>query len=149
HLGLRFALNAFGQQRSGGLGNATTRAEKANVLDGLAVEEDEELQLVATKRVVPLGGTIGIGQIMEIARVFAMVKDDLLVKLFKIVEHAGKVAGNYFFSPTRGLASSLSHTTRSSSSRTGPQRIRSMISPAKAWINMRRAVSAPMPLLRR
>ena len=45
--------------------------------------------VVAAERVVPLRDAIGVLQLAEIARAFAVVEDDLLVELDEIVKHRG------------------------------------------------------------
>ncbi len=79
HLGLGFAFDALGQQRGGGLGDAAAGADEADVLDDIAFGQQEEFQLVAAERVMALGGSGGAAQLVEIARVFAVVQDDLLI----------------------------------------------------------------------
>src|SRR3954469_20857544 len=38
-----------------------------------------------------LGGARGLRQVVEIARVLAMIQNDLLIKIAKVVEHEGKI----------------------------------------------------------
>src|SRR5262249_50546609 len=114
-----------------------------DILDPLSIHFEEQLELVSAKWVMPLRGTGRCGHLMEIARLFAMVQDDLLIKITKVVEHQA------FGLPICGCSSSRSQTNLSSSSRAGVWRMRSMISAANAWINIRRAVSIPIPRARK
>ena len=87
HVGLGFALGKFREQRRRGLGNAAARTDKADVLDGVAVQREKQFQLVATKRVVALGGAGRLRHFVEIPRLFAVVENDLLVKVVDVVKH--------------------------------------------------------------
>ena len=80
-LGAGFSLCSLGQQGGGGLGNAAAGADEAGVLDGLAFEREEQLELIAAQGVVALGGAGRRRLLAEIARVLAVVQDDLLVEI--------------------------------------------------------------------
>ena len=60
---------------------------KARVLDFVAVEREEKFQLVAANRIAPLRGAGGLRHFVEIARLLAVVKNDLLIKVVDVVEH--------------------------------------------------------------
>ena len=81
HVGFRFALREFREQRCRGLGDATARTNKADVLDFVAIQSEKEFQLVAAKRVVTLGRAGRLRHFMEIPRFLAVVQNDLLVKV--------------------------------------------------------------------
>jgi hypothetical protein len=57
-------------------------------LDGLRRKFHRQFHFVAAGWVVTLDGCRGVGKRSEIARTFAVVKDDLLVKFFDV--HAKK-----------------------------------------------------------
>ena len=84
---LRFAFNSFGQQRSRSFGDAAAGTDKTDVLNSVSVETQEKFKLVAAQRVEALGGAGCRGHVAEIARLFAVVQDDLLVEIAKIVKH--------------------------------------------------------------
>lgn len=77
--GLGLALGMLGQQGGRRFGNAAPGAQKADVFDPVAFHREEKLELVAAQRVVALGGAGRTRQVVEIARVLAVVQDDLLI----------------------------------------------------------------------
>ena len=86
-VGLLFSLEALSEQGRRGLGNAATVADEADVFDNVSFHREVELQLIAAQRIVSLREKAGIGQLMEIARLFAMVEDDLLIQIAQLVKH--------------------------------------------------------------
>lgn len=87
HVHFRFPLRKFGEQRRRRLGNAATRTDKTDVLDPVAVERQEQFQLVAAQRIMSLGGTRCLRHFVEIPRLLAVIKNDLLVKVVDVFEH--------------------------------------------------------------
>ena len=87
HVRFRFALGKFREQRRRGLGNAAAGADEADVLDGVAVQREEQFQLVAAKRVVALRRAGRLRHLVEIPRLLAVVKNDLLIKVVYVVKH--------------------------------------------------------------
>lgn len=87
NVGFGFALGKFRQQRCRRFRNAAAGAYKADVRDLIAIEDEKEFKLVAAKRIVALGRGGGLRHFVEIARLLAMVKDDLLIKVVDIVKH--------------------------------------------------------------
>ena len=81
HFPLGFALQTVGHQRGGRLGDATTGPDEANVFDLFPIQRQIKFQLVSAKRVMPLGRTGRIAHFVEIARVLAMIEDDLLIEI--------------------------------------------------------------------
>ena len=81
HVGFGFALGEIREQRRRRLGDATTRTDEARVLDHVAVQREEQLQVVAAQRIVALRGAGGLRHLVEIPRLLAVVKDDLLIKV--------------------------------------------------------------------
>jgi len=91
HVGLGLAFRKFREQRRRRLRDATAGANEADVFDGPVVQREEELELVAAKRVVALRGTTGLRHLMEIPRLLAVVENDLLIKVVQVVEHARSI----------------------------------------------------------
>jgi hypothetical protein len=81
HVGLGFTFGKICEQRRRSFRDATTRPDEARVLDHVAVQREKQFQLVAAERVVTLRGTGGLRQLVEVARLLAVVKDDLLIKI--------------------------------------------------------------------
>ena len=48
--------------------------------------------MIAAERVVPLRGPVGLGQVVEIARMFAVIQNYLLVQIAQFVEHRPKIS---------------------------------------------------------
>src|SRR6516164_2100747 len=84
---LGLALYIFRQERGGGFGDTRTGTERTDVFDSIAVQFQKEFELISTERVVALGGTGRRTQLMEIARVLAVIEDHLLIKFAQVVEH--------------------------------------------------------------
>ena len=84
---LVFAFDAFRQQRRRGFRNTAAVAYETDVLDDLIVHGQIELQLVAAKWIVPLRRAGRVGHLMKIARLLAMVENDLLIEIVQIVKH--------------------------------------------------------------
>jgi hypothetical protein len=61
--------------------------------DGVAIQCEEEFELIAAQWVVPLRGTTGLRHLMEIPGLLAVVENDLLIKVVQIIEHVGSIAG--------------------------------------------------------
>jgi len=87
HIGFVFALGKFREQRGRRLGDATAGADEADVGNFIAVHGQEKLQLITAEGIVALGRAGGLRHFMEIARLLAVVKNDLLVKVIDIVKH--------------------------------------------------------------
>ena len=81
HVRSRLALRKFREQRRRRLGNAAAGADKADVLDLVAVQQKEKFQLITAKRIVTLRRAGRGGHLVEIPRLLAVVKNDLLVKV--------------------------------------------------------------------
>jgi hypothetical protein len=92
HVGFGFALGKFREEGRGGLGDAAAGTDEADVGDFIAVEDKKEFELVAAEGIVALGGEAGLRHFVEIARLLAVVKDDLLVKVVDVFEHAFNLA---------------------------------------------------------
>ena len=75
------AFDAFREERSGGLGDAAAGAHETDVFDYIAVHGEEELQLITTERIMALSRASRAGHLMKIARLLAMIEDDLLVEI--------------------------------------------------------------------
>jgi hypothetical protein len=90
HVRFRFAFGKLGEERRGRLGNTAARANETDVRDFVTVEDQEELELIAAQGIVAMCRAGGLRQLMEIARLLAMVQDDLLIKIIDIVKHSFK-----------------------------------------------------------
>ena len=80
-LTLGLAFDAFGEEGGGGFGDAATGTQKTAVLNPFSVHDDEELQLITAERIMSLGRKSRLGQFVKIARPFAVVENNLLVKI--------------------------------------------------------------------
>jgi hypothetical protein len=78
------------QQGSRGLGDAATLADETDVLYEVSVDIQEQLELIAAEWVMSLGRASGVRQFVKIARLLAVIQNDLLIKIAKIVEHVSK-----------------------------------------------------------
>jgi hypothetical protein len=87
HVRFRFALRKFREQRRRRFGNATTGADEADVGNLFAVQREEQFQLIAAEGIVSLRRAGGLRHLVKIPRLFAVVKDDLLIKVVDVVEH--------------------------------------------------------------
>jgi hypothetical protein len=87
NLGFALSFDAFSEQRGRSFGDAATRANEAGVFHHVALGLQKQLQLIATEWIVSLRGARSVGKLMKIARFFAMIQDDLLVEITKVVEH--------------------------------------------------------------
>jgi len=94
NVGPVLALHGFGQERRRSFRNATSRPKKADVLDNLSLHDQKKFQLVAAKRIAPLGRAVGICELVKIARVLAMIQNDLLVEIGEIVEHLSMISAS-------------------------------------------------------
>src|SRR4030095_10861560 len=93
-------------------------------------------------------GFLAVGQ----ARQLLAEVDQVAVKLFPTAEEfevRDELFECHFPTATPSCCSRRSQTSASSSSRRASCLTRSMISPANAWMSMRRALSKAMPRLRR
>ena len=57
----------------------TTGADETNIFHGYALDLEKKLKPIAAQRIVPLRRTSGLRQFMKIARVLAMIENDLLI----------------------------------------------------------------------
>ena len=87
HIRFRFVLGKFREQRRRRLGDAAARTGETDVLDFLAVHREKKLQLIATNRIAPLRGTGRLRHLVEIPRLLAVVKNDLLIKIVQVFKH--------------------------------------------------------------
>src|SRR5437016_9535430 len=78
HLGPGLALDAIRQQRSRCLRYAAAGADKTDVSYRVPFHRQKELQLVATQGIMPLRRASRVRQLVKIARMLAVVEDDLL-----------------------------------------------------------------------
>ena len=78
------ALEGGGHQRSRGFGNGAARPLKANVGNPLVGHVEIDVQVIAAQGIVALLRAIGLGQLAEVARIFVVVEDDLLVQFAKL-----------------------------------------------------------------
>ena len=78
------ALERGGHQGSRGFGNGATRPVKTDVGNPLVGHVEIDLQVIATQGIVALLHAIGLGQLAEVARIFVVIEDDLLVQFAKL-----------------------------------------------------------------
>src|SRR5438094_8306179 len=88
---LRFRLGLVLQRGShqgrGGLGNGAAGALEADVLDHVARKLQVEGDLIAAQRIDSLGAPVGPLRLAEVARLLAVVDDDLLVEVPQLRAH--------------------------------------------------------------
>jgi hypothetical protein len=78
--GLCLPFHTGGHQRSGGLGNRAARPLKADVSDHFVFQARVHRELVTAQGVISFRCPVRSLQLVEVARPFVMVKDDLLVE---------------------------------------------------------------------
>lgn len=80
-------IDRFGQQRGGGFGNRAAGTEETDVLHPVPIHFQKERNIIAAQRVVALRGPVGFVELAEIAGALAMVQNDLLIQVGKVVKH--------------------------------------------------------------
>lgn len=91
HVTSSFAFGEFREQGARGFGDATARAREAGIPNDVAVHLCKNGVIVSAKWIVSLRGTSGLRQLLEIPRLLAVIKNDLLIEVVQVVEHAGDV----------------------------------------------------------
>src|SRR5581483_6465805 len=89
---LRLALHRRGHHRSRSFRDRATRALKADVFDDITVQLQVERQLIAAERIVPDLRDRRMFERLEIARLFIVIENDLLIGFVQISHTATQLS---------------------------------------------------------